>query len=40
MRRTQTHNGVMQFIGIQLLALVVLWFFPEPATWLPKQIYR
>ena len=39
-RTTQIYKGVIPFIGIQLLALVVLWFFPELATWLPKQIYR
>lgn len=31
--------GAVPFIIIQLMLLVALWFFPQVATWLPKQIY-
>ncbi|MBI3433822.1 MAG: TRAP transporter large permease subunit [Proteobacteria bacterium] len=31
--------GVIPFIAIQLIALVVLWYLPGLATWLPRLIY-
>ncbi|MEZ5857017.1 MAG: TRAP transporter large permease subunit [Hyphomicrobiaceae bacterium] len=31
--------GIIPFVAIQVLALVVLWNFPQLATWLPKAIY-
>ncbi len=31
--------GIIPFVAIQVLALVVLWNFPQLATWLPKVIY-
>jgi TRAP-type mannitol/chloroaromatic compound transport system permease large subunit len=31
--------GTVPFVGIQLLALVVLWFVPGLATWLPRVLY-
>jgi tripartite ATP-independent transporter DctM subunit len=31
--------GVIPFVLIQLLALVVLWFAPGLATWLPHKLY-
>ncbi|MCI0517177.1 MAG: TRAP transporter large permease subunit [Woeseiaceae bacterium] len=37
---TQIYRGVIPFIGLQILALVLLAFFPELATWLPAQFYR
>jgi TRAP-type mannitol/chloroaromatic compound transport system permease large subunit len=33
------YRGIIPFVAIQLLALVVLSFFPEMATWLPTVIY-
>lgn len=35
----QIYRGVIPFVGIQLLALVILAIFPELATWLPGKIY-
>ncbi len=35
----QIYKGVIPFVIIQLLALVVLSFFPEMATWLPTVIF-
>ena len=35
----QIYKGVIPFVIIQLLALVVLSFFPEMATWLPPVIF-
>jgi len=32
------YRGVIPFIGIQLLMLLLLAFFPELATWLPTQL--
>ncbi len=38
--RTQDiYRGVVPFIAIQLLLLVLLWFWPQLATWLPSQFY-
>ncbi len=34
------YRGVVPFIVIQLLALGVLWMFPEMATWLPNELFR
>jgi TRAP-type mannitol/chloroaromatic compound transport system permease large subunit len=31
--------GIVPFVAIQLVALVVLWFVPTLATWLPHKIY-
>lgn len=33
------YRGVIPFVLIQLLALLVLWFFPALATWLPGVLY-
>ena len=38
-RTVEIYKGVIPFVGIQLLMLVVLWFFPGLATWLPNAIY-
>jgi TRAP-type mannitol/chloroaromatic compound transport system permease large subunit len=32
------YKGVVPFIGLQLLALVVLYIYPGLATWLPRAI--
>ncbi len=34
------YRGVVPFIVIQLIALAVLWMFPEMATWLPNELFR
>ena len=33
------YQGVMPFIGLQVLLLLILAFWPQLATWLPNQIY-
>lgn len=38
-RTVDIYKGVIPFVGIQLTMLVVLWFFPALATWLPKVLY-
>lgn len=38
-RTVEIYKGVIPFVGIQLLMLAVLWFFPSLATWLPDAIY-
>ncbi len=35
----QIYRGVIPFVGIQILALLILALFPELATWLPDKIY-
>ncbi len=37
-RTAQIYRGVMPFVGLQLLMLVLLWLWPDLATWLPGQI--
>ena len=34
-RTVDIYRGIIPFIAIQLLTLVLLWFFPEIVTWLP-----
>ncbi|MBC2861168.1 TRAP transporter large permease subunit [Stappia sp. 28M-7] len=34
------YKGVLPFVCLQLLAIAILFIFPEIATWLPKQIYN
>lgn len=33
------YKGVVPFIGIQLLVLVLLWFWPQLVLWLPNSVY-
>ncbi len=33
------YKGIIPFVFIQVLALVVLWYVPVLATWLPKVVY-
>jgi tripartite ATP-independent transporter DctM subunit len=35
----QIYRGVIPFVGIQLLALLLLAFFPQLVTWLPSLLY-
>ncbi|MEM1114636.1 MAG: TRAP transporter large permease subunit, partial [Pseudomonadota bacterium] len=32
------YRGVIPFIAIQVSVLILLWFWPELATWLPQQL--
>jgi len=33
------YRGAAPFVGLQILALLVLWYFPGIATWLPRLLY-
>jgi tripartite ATP-independent transporter DctM subunit len=33
------YRGAAPFVGLQILALLVLWYFPAIATWLPRLLY-
>jgi tripartite ATP-independent transporter DctM subunit len=33
------YRGIIPFVVIQLLGLVVIWYLPEVATWLPLTLY-
>ncbi|MCB9942056.1 MAG: TRAP transporter large permease subunit [Geminicoccaceae bacterium] len=35
----QIYAGVAPFIGLQIVAMTVIWFLPFIATWLPSAIY-
>ena len=35
----QIYRGAMPFVGIQLLALLILASFPGLVTWLPEMLY-
>jgi tripartite ATP-independent transporter DctM subunit len=35
----QIYRGVIPFIGLQLVMLVILWYWPTLATWLPQIVY-
>lgn len=35
----QIYKGVIPFIGLQMIMLIILWFFPQLATWLPGVVY-
>ncbi len=39
-RLSQIYRGVFPFIILQLLALFVVFYFPEIVTWLPAQVYK
>jgi TRAP-type mannitol/chloroaromatic compound transport system permease large subunit len=36
----QIYRGAVPFIALQLVALAVIWIFPDMATWLPNQLFR
>ncbi|AXS41890.1 TRAP transporter large permease subunit [Breoghania sp. L-A4] len=38
-RTSDIYRGIVPFVGIQLLVLLLLWFAPHLATWLPGVIY-
>jgi len=33
------YRGVIPFVGLQVVAIALLFIFPELATWLPRWIY-
>lgn len=35
---TTIYRGVLPFVGLQLLAVALVWFFPALATWLPEVL--
>lgn len=35
----EIYRGIFPFVLIQLSVLVLLWFMPQAATWLPAQLY-
>lgn len=37
-RTSDMYRGIIPFVAIQLLCLVVLWFWPGLATWLPAAL--
>ena len=37
--RTDIYKGMLQFMGLQLLGLVLIITFPQIALWLPQYIY-
>src|SRR5690606_24139182 len=34
------YKGIIPFVFMQILAMAVLFLFPELATWLPRAIYQ
>jgi TRAP-type mannitol/chloroaromatic compound transport system permease large subunit len=38
-RTMEIYRGIIPFVLIQILALVLLWYLPSLATWLPTVIY-
>ena len=36
----QIYRGVVPFIGLQLLAVAIVWMMPQLATWLPGLLYQ
>ena len=38
-RTGDIYRGIAPFVAIQLIALLVLWYLPALATWLPAAIY-
>jgi tripartite ATP-independent transporter DctM subunit len=38
-KTTDLYLGIIPFVVIQLVALVVLWYWPGLATWLPRLLY-
>ncbi|TCT13243.1 tripartite ATP-independent transporter DctM subunit [Tepidamorphus gemmatus] len=38
-RTMDIYRGIIPFVFIQVLALIVLWYLPELATWLPTVVY-
>jgi TRAP-type mannitol/chloroaromatic compound transport system permease large subunit len=34
------YRGALPFIVLQIVALAVIWIFPDIATWLPNELFR
>jgi len=34
------YKGILPFVALQLVAIGILFIFPELATWLPRAIYN
>lgn len=34
------YRGVMPFMGLQILAMTLIWNFPALATWLPEVLFK
>jgi TRAP-type mannitol/chloroaromatic compound transport system permease large subunit len=34
------YRGALPFIALQIVALAVIWIWPEVATWLPNELFR
>ncbi|WP_292894720.1 TRAP transporter large permease [Nitratireductor sp.] len=39
-RTTDIYRGVIPFVGVQILALILIWFLPQIALWLPAAMGR
>ena len=37
-RTVDIYKGVIPFIGIQIVVMTIVWFFPEISTWLPDKV--
>jgi TRAP-type mannitol/chloroaromatic compound transport system permease large subunit len=37
-KTSDIYSGIIPFVGMQILALVLVFLFPGLATWLPKSI--
>ena len=35
----QIYLGVLPFIGLQIIGILIIWFFPAIASWMPSMIY-
>ena len=33
------YKGIIPFVALQVAAIAILWMVPQPATWLPKQVF-
>ena len=38
-KTSMIYKGVLPFVLLQLLAIAIMFMFPEIATWLPRAIY-
>ncbi len=39
-KTSHIYMGVVPFVAIQVIALLLLWFWPDIATWLPSVLYE
>jgi TRAP-type mannitol/chloroaromatic compound transport system permease large subunit len=37
---SQIYRGMFEFMCLQVVGLVLLFFFPQVALWLPSVLYR